>query len=64
MILIDLPIGLREDDCTPRPCDAAARECLGSPRSSSVFPTPVRAVLKVEGYEVARQVQEGRIDET
>lgn len=58
-ILIDVPIGLREDDCTPRPCDAAARGHLGSPRSSSVFPTPVRGVFKADDYQEARRIQEG-----
>jgi len=58
LILIDVPIGLREEDNTPRPCDAEARERLGSPRSSSVFPTPVRGVLEAESYKDAREKQE------
>jgi len=61
-ILIDVPIGLREEDNTPRPCDAAARDRLGSPRSSSVFPTPVRGVLEAESYEDAREKQEDLTD--
>jgi len=60
LILIDVPIGLRETDNTPRPCDAAARRVLESPRSSSVFPTPVRAVLEAESYEEARRIQENK----
>ena len=59
-ILIDVPIGLREEDNTPRPCDAAAREYLGSPRSSSVFPTPIRPVLGAGSYEEARKIQEAK----
>jgi len=58
LILINVPIGLRETDNTPRPCDAAARRVLGSPRSRSVFPTPVRGVLDAESYEEARRIQE------
>ena len=40
---IDIPIGLADRD--PRSCDVAARRVLG-PRRSSVFPAPVRAVLR------------------
>jgi predicted RNase H-like nuclease len=61
-ILIDMPIGLREDSGEPRPCDVAARERLGSPRSSSVFPTPVRSALDAESYAEARDRQEARTD--
>jgi len=60
LVLIDVPIGLRETDNTPRPCDAAARRVLGSPRSSSVFPTPIRAVLEADSYEEARRIQEDK----
>jgi len=60
LVLIDVPIGLRETDNTPRPCDAAARRVLGSPRSSSVFPTPVRGVLEADSYEEARRIQEDK----
>lgn len=62
VVLIDVPIGLREEDATPRPCDAAARDRLESPRSSSVFPTPIRAVLEAEDYEEAREKQEDATD--
>lgn len=62
VVLIDVPIGLREDDATPRPCDAAARDRLGSPRSRSVFPTPVRAVLDEDSYEDAKETQEDNTD--
>jgi len=58
LVLIDVPIGLRETDNTLRPCDAAARRVLGSPRSRSVFPTPIRAVLEADSYEEARGIQE------
>jgi predicted RNase H-like nuclease len=44
---IDIPIGLA--DTGPRPCDVAARARLGR-AGSSVFPAPVRAVLKAATY--------------
>jgi predicted RNase H-like nuclease len=47
---IDIPIGL--SDSYPRPCDIEARRKLG-PRANSVFPAPVRAVLKATSYEEA-----------
>lgn len=59
-VLVDVPIGLREDTAEPRACDADAREVLGSPRAASVFPTPVRAVLEADSYEQARRIQEKR----
>ena len=43
VIGVDIPIGLT--DAGPRACDGAARRLLGRPRSSSVFPAPVRPVL-------------------
>lgn len=58
-LLVDVPIGLREASGQPRACDRAAREVLG-PRSASVFPTPVRAVLSADSYEAARRVQRER----
>jgi predicted RNase H-like nuclease len=57
-----MPIGLREESGEPRPCDVAARERLGSPRGSSVFPTPVRSALDAESYAEARERQEGKTD--
>ncbi len=49
-IFIDIPIGL-PDGSEERECDLAARKLLGQPRSSSVFPTPVRAVINESTYE-------------
>jgi len=43
-ILIDVPIGLRENSNAKRPCDDAARRKLSPKRHSSVFPVPVRSV--------------------
>jgi predicted RNase H-like nuclease len=53
-ILIDIPIGLRDKDGAARGCDTAARQLLGSPRQSSVFPAPVRAILEAPDYNAAR----------
>lgn len=57
-ILIDVPIGLRETSAEPRPCDREARERLGAPRASSVFPPPVRCAVYVGSYEAAKRIQE------
>lgn len=51
LIGIDIPIGLPLKGA--RACDIAARRLLGKPRSSSVFPAPVRATLVAENYEQA-----------
>lgn len=44
-VLIDIPIGLRDQSGGPRLCDRDARTLLGHPRGSSVFPAPIRAIL-------------------
>jgi predicted RNase H-like nuclease len=53
LIGIDMPIGL--PDHHPRVCDVAARQRLGR-AASSVFPAPVRAVLRARDYAEARQL--------
>ncbi len=50
---IDIPIGLPEHG--PRRCDVEAR-CRVGPRASSVFPAPVRPVLKAQTYAEARAI--------
>jgi predicted RNase H-like nuclease len=45
-LMIDVPIGLPWRDVPVRPCDRRAREILGPPRRSSVFPVPCRAALQ------------------
>lgn len=52
LILVDIPIGLKEDGLEERRCDKAARHILGR-RGSSVFPAPVRQVLTESTYEAA-----------
>lgn len=50
---VDIPIGI--PDSSPRPADIAARRFVGA-RASSVFPTPVRAVLEAPTYADARRI--------
>ena len=45
LILVDIPIGLPEGK-GGRDCDRKAREKLGRPRASSVFPTPTRQTVQ------------------
>ena len=59
-VLIDVPIGLRENSNAKRPCDAAARKKLSPKRHSSVFPVPVRGAVHEESYEDAKKTQEKR----
>ncbi len=49
LILVDIPIGLPEDE-KPRECDVEARKRLGRGASSRVFPAPTR-----QGAEQARR---------
>jgi len=60
-ILIDVPIGLPWADAPIRPCDRLAREVLGRPRRSSVFPVPCRDALLAEGVKAARKINRMRI---
>jgi predicted RNase H-like nuclease len=46
LILIDIPIGLRDAGREQRLCDTRARQLLKFPRSSSVFPVPLRPALR------------------
>jgi len=56
LIMIDIPIGLREKGSKPRLCDKAARKFLTRTRSSSIFPTPCRASLYTDTYIEANQI--------
>ena len=54
---VDIPIGLPQGGS--RQCDLAARKLLGQPRGSSVFPAPVRGVLRSGNYrELSKLHQE------
>jgi len=54
-VAIDMPIGLSEDGV--RTCDVQARELLrATGAASSVFPSPVRAVLAARDHAHAREL--------
>lgn len=55
LILVDIPIGLRDSGPAERQCDKTARGLVG-PRSSSVFPVPVRQALNEATWEDADRV--------
>jgi predicted RNase H-like nuclease len=58
---IDMPIGLPDD--RPRVCDDEARKLLRPHgAASSVFPTPVRAVLATDDYAEARALSRAATD--
>lgn len=59
LVAIDMPIGLSEDGV--RACDVQARRLLGR-AGSSVFPTPVRAVLATDDYAEARALSRAHTD--
>ncbi|MDE2992614.1 MAG: DUF429 domain-containing protein [Chloroflexota bacterium] len=44
LVLVDIPIGLPQGE-EGRECDPEARQLLGRPRGSSVFPTPTRRTV-------------------
>jgi predicted RNase H-like nuclease len=59
VVCIDMPIGLSDDGV--RLCDVEARRRLGR-AGSSVFPTPVRAVLATDDYAEARALSRAATD--
>ena len=52
LVLVDVPIGLRDGERDERQCDLEARATLG-PRGSSVFPPPCRSALALTSYAAA-----------
>ena len=52
LLLVDIPIGLRETEREERRCDVEARALLGR-RRSSVFTPPCRAALGLTPYSAA-----------
>jgi len=56
VILLDVPIGLRERGDEERKCDKKARELLGSKRAFSVFPAPCRAAIYAKSYKKASEI--------
>jgi predicted RNase H-like nuclease len=55
VVAVDIPIGL--PDAGPRECDLEARTRLGRPRSSSVFPAPIRPALSATTYREACDIR-------
>jgi len=53
LILLDIPIGLKEKGAEERRCDKDARKLLGPPRASSVFRVPCRKAVYAAIYEEA-----------
>lgn len=53
IVAVDIPIGL--SDAGERPVDPIARKLLRAPRSSSVFPVPIGAVVQETDYRTACQ---------
>lgn len=53
LTLIDIPVGLKDNDPAERICDKEARKFLGYPRMFSVFRIPVRPVIYAPSYEEA-----------
>jgi predicted RNase H-like nuclease len=51
-VFVDIPIGL-QDSAGTRQCDVMARRLLRSPRASSVFSAPIRAVVGESDYLTA-----------
>jgi predicted RNase H-like nuclease len=55
VIVVDIPIGLPERG--PRTCDLLARQLLGPPRASSVFPAPIRPMLAASSWKHACEIR-------
>ncbi|TVP56444.1 MAG: DUF429 domain-containing protein [Gemmatimonadales bacterium] len=60
LILVDIPIGLRDEGPDERSCDREARRLLGHPRGSSVFPAPCRAALSASSHAEASRINRER----
>jgi predicted RNase H-like nuclease len=60
LILIDIPIGLRDNGPLPRLCDESARKFLTRKRSSSIFPTPCRLTLSALNYIEANEINRSK----
>ncbi|MCG8617067.1 MAG: DUF429 domain-containing protein [Desulfobacterales bacterium] len=55
IVMIDIPIGLKEKDTQERACDTEARKLLKK-RSSSIFPAPSRMALAADDYPAASRI--------
>lgn len=61
LVLIDMPIGLLESGGPQRLCDQQARQLLGRPRASSVFPVPTRQAVYAASYPDAQIINRRRV---
>ena len=61
LVLIDMPIGLLENGGPQRLCDRQARQLLGRPRASSVFPVPTRPAIYAASYKAAQAINRQRV---
>lgn len=62
LILIDIPIGLREKSNIRRLCDQGARDLLRPKRHNSVFIAPCRAAIYAKSYEEAKEINKNETD--
>jgi len=61
VVLVDVPIGLRDEGPLERLCDLEARAVLApARRGSSVFPVPCREAAHAETYEEASRINQAR----
>jgi predicted RNase H-like nuclease len=56
LILVDIPVGLKEKGAEERRCDKDARKLLGPPKASSVFRVPCRQAVYAATYEEASAI--------
>lgn len=56
LILVDIPIGLPDENAPQRECDRKARRVLSPHRHNSIFPPPSRAALAAAEYEEASDI--------
>ena len=56
LILIDIPIGLRDEDSNERKCDKEARALLTPKRKPSVFVSPCRGAVYAADNEEAKTI--------
>ncbi len=56
LILVDIPIGLRDEGSLERLCDIEARRLLRWPRRTSVFRVPCRLAVYADTWEEASRI--------
>jgi predicted RNase H-like nuclease len=60
LVLVDIPIGLREERPYERLCDKEARKVLGPKRGTSVFPALCREAVYASSREEAKRINKER----